>query len=765
MKVGGGVTSPSWKMWPGQPAPLGATWDGVGVNFALFSDHASAVELCLFDDADPGREIARIPLRERTDQVWHAYLPEARPGLLYGYRVHGPARPEAGHRFNPAKVLLDPYARAVAGTIVATATTLGYGRGNGLEPDPTDDAADVAKAVVIDPTFPWGSDRLLRTPWHETVIYEVHVKGFTARHPEVPPSLRGTYAGFACPAAIGHLRRLGITAVELLPIHQAVTEAAVAARGLTNYWGYNTIAFFAPDARYASAGVRGEQVREFKTMVKTLHGAGIEVILDVVYNHTAEGDHLGPTLSFKGIDNDSYYRLVAGDRRRYVDYTGCGNTLNLMEPRTIQLLMDSLRYWILEMHVDGFRFDLAAALARQLHDVDRLSTFFDVVHQDPVVGQVKLIAEPWDLGEGGYQVGNFPVGWAEWNGRYRDTVRRYWRGDGGQVAELAYRLTGSSDLYQDDGRRPSASVNFVTSHDGLTLADLVSYDVKHNEANGLDNRDGADENFSWNCGVEGPAADPAIVALRRRQMRNFLATLLLSQGVPMLCGGDEIGRTQRGNNNAFCQDNELSWHDWTLDAPARALLGFTRRLIGLRREHPELRRRKFFHGRPVVEAGMKDLTWIRPDGREMGDADWTGATEAFGFRLCGQAMDDVNERGEPITDDTLLVLLNARPEAVPFLLPDPHPGVRWALLLDTADAEAPPTPCRLDPAAVLTLAGRSLRAPARLRAAAMTAPGRLLYLECSLAVAPTWRRSGLASEASSASGGRDHGVRKVVVNG
>ncbi|MBI1848578.1 MAG: glycogen debranching protein GlgX [Candidatus Rokubacteria bacterium] len=706
------MTSPSRRAWPGRPSPLGATWDGTGANFALFSEHAGAVELCLFDEADPAREIARIPVQERTDQVWHVYLPEANPGLLYGYRVHGPYQPASGHRFNPAKLLLDPYARAVAGTMAATGATLGYRRGDAIEdlaPDTTDDAADVAKAVVIDPTFPWGNDRALRTPWHETVIYEVHVRGFTARHPDVPAPLRGTYAGFACPAAIAYLRRLGISAVELLPVHQAVTEAAIAAGGLTNYWGYDSIAFFAPDARYSSSGVRGEQVREFKTIVKTLHQAGIEVILDVVYNHTAEGDHLGPTLSFKGIDNTSYYRLAPGDRRRYVDYTGCGNTLNLTHPRTIQLLMDSLRYWILEMHVDGFRFDLAAALARQLHDVDRLSTFFDVIHQDPVVGQVKLIAEPWDLGEGGYQVGNFPVGWAEWNGRYRDTVRRYWRGDAGQVAELAYRLTGSSDLYQSDGRRPYASVNFVTSHDGFTLADLVSYDVKHNEANRSVDGDGADENFSWNCGVEGPTADPVIVALRRRQMRNVLATLLLSQGVPMLCGGDETARTQRGNNNAYCQDNALSWYDWTLDAPARELLAFTQRLIELRREHPELHRRKFFHGRPVCDAGMKDLTWIRPDGREMGDADWSGTTtRALGFRLCGLAMDDVNERGEPITDDTLLVLLNAHPDAVPFVLPDPHPGLRWELVLDTAGEAASPKPLVLDPAAVLTLTGRSL---------------------------------------------------------
>jgi glycogen operon protein len=699
----------AWRAWPGRPFPLGARWDGIGVNFALFSEHASKVELCLFDDEDPARETARIPLGERTDQVWHAYLPEAKPGLLYGYRVHGPYEPWTGHRFNPAKLLLDPYARAIAGHPALAATMLGYRREapDDPAPDPIDDAAHVAKSVVVDSTFPWNSDRPLRTPWNETVIYELHVKGFTARHPDVPAGLRGTYAGLASPAAVDYLRALGVTAVELLPVHHAVTEEAVAASGLTNYWGYNSIGFFAPDARYASGGDRGEQVREFKTLVKTLHQAGIEVILDVVYNHTAEGDHLGPTLSFRGIDNDAYYRLAPADRRRYVDYTGCGNTLNMTHPRTLQLLMDSLRYWILEMHVDGFRFDLAAALARQLHDVDRLSAFFDVIHQDPVVGQAKLIAEPWDLGEGGYQVGNFPVGWAEWNGKYRDAVRRYWRGDG-QVAELAYRLTGSSDLYQSDGRRPYASVNFVTAHDGFTLADLVSYAHKHNEANGLGNRDGADENFSGNCGAEGPTDDPAIGALRRRQMRNLLATLFLSQGVPMLCGGDESGRTQRGNNNAFCQDNEISWHDWTLDEEARARLAFTRRLIALRREHPELHRRKFFRGSPDCAQGMKDLTWLRPDGGEMTDVDWTAGTTAFGFRLCGLAMDDVNDRGEPITDDTLLVLLNARAAAVDFVLPNAHPGIGWEVVVDTAE-DAPSVKTRtLDVGVPFPLAARAL---------------------------------------------------------
>ena len=700
------------RAWPGRPYPLGATWDGAGVNFALFSEHATAVELCLFAAGDPQRETARVPLREHTDQVWHVYLPEVGPEQLYGYRVHGRWEPGAGHRFNPAKVVLDPYARAIAGTVQWNDAVFGHRRGDAaadLDRDDRDNAACVPKSVVVDPTFPWGDDRPLRIPWNETVIYETHVKGFTARHPDVPENLRGTYAGLTCPAAVDYLRALGVTAVELLPVHHAVTEPQVAERGLTNYWGYNSIGFFAPDARYSSSGARGEQVREFKTLVKTLHQASIEVVLDVVYNHTAEGNHLGPTLCFRGIDNANYYRLTGGDRSRYSDYTGCGNTLNMRHPRTLQLIMDSLRYWVLEMHVDGFRFDLASALARALHDVDRLSPFFDVIHQDPVISQVKLIAEPWDLGTGGYQVGNFPTGWAEWNGKYRDAIRRYWRGDVGQVAELGYRLTGSSDLYQDDGRRPYASINFVTSHDGFTLADLVSYDVKHNEANGEGNRDGVDDNLSWNCGAEGPREDTRILALRERQTRNFLATLFLSQGVPMLCGGDEIGRTQRGNNNAYCQDNEVSWYDWDLDPRARPLLGFTRRLIRLRREHPELRRRKFFQGRPLCDADMKDLTWMRPDGSEMADAAWRDATlQAFGFRLCGRAMDDVDERGEPITDDTLLVLLNAGAGAVRFVLPDAHPGVRWEALLDTAREHEPAKPRVLEVGESLELAGRSL---------------------------------------------------------
>jgi glycogen operon protein len=654
-----------------------------------------------------------MSLRERTDLVWHGYVPGLGPGQLYGYRVHGPYDPAGGLRFNPAKLLIDPYARALAGETIWRDECFGYRVGDpapDLSRDDRDSAPFVPKGVVVDPAFDWEDDRPPRTPWHRSILYELHVKGFTARHPGLPAPLRGTYAGLASPAALEYLTDLGVTAVELLPVHHHLDEPALAQRGLVNYWGYNTIAFFAPNSRYASTGRRGEQVQDFQAMVKALHRAGLEVILDVVYNHTAEGNHLGPTVSFRGIDNPVYYRLVPNDRRYYQDYTGCGNTTNMTHPRALQLLMDSLRYWVQQMHVDGFRFDLAPALARMFHDVHRLSPFFELLHQDPVISRVKLIAEPWDVGAGGYQVGNFPVGWAEWNGRYRDAIRRYWRGDPGQVADLAYRLTGSSDLYQDDGRRPYASVNFVTAHDGFTLADLVSYNVKHNEANGEGNRDGADENLSWNCGVEGPTDDSAILARRDRQMRNFLATLFLSQGVPMLCAGDEIGRTQRGNNNAYCQDNEISWLDWQLGSGARHLLQFTRRLIRLRHEQPELRRRKFFQGRPLCSADMKDLVWLRPDGGEMTETEWRQSTlRTFGFRLCGDAMDEVDERGQPITGDTLLVLLNADAKPVPFVLPDTHPGDAWERLIDTAVAPPPATPPRMAKAARLLLEGQSLQ--------------------------------------------------------
>jgi glycogen operon protein len=679
------------KTRPGRSYPLGATWDGAGVNFTLFSENAEGVELCLFEGQTDDER--RIPLTERTDQVWHVYLPDARPGLRYGYRVHGPWNPASGQRFNPAKLLLDPYARAIDGQVSWSDALFGYQLGHpdaDLARDDRDSALGMPKSVVVDTAFSWGDDRPLRIPWNETVVYELHVKGFTARHPDVPESLRGTYAGLGSAPVIEYLQTLGVTAVELLPVHQFVTDKYLLDRGLENYWGYNSIGYFAPEVRYASRGRLGEQVDEFKMMVRAFHQAGIEVILDVVYNHTAEGNHLGPTLCFRGIDNAAYYRLVSDDPRYYVDYTGCGNTLNMLHPRTLQLIMDSLRYWVQEMHVDGFRFDLASALARELHDVDRLGAFFDIIHQDPVLSQVTLIAEPWDLGEGGYQVGNFPVLWAEWNGLYRDTVRAYWKGDEGQAGALGYRLTGSSDLYASTGRAPYASLNFVTAHDGFTLHDLVSYNDKHNEANGEDNRDGHDHNLSWNCGVEGPTDDPAILTLRERQKRNVLATLLLSQGVPMLLYGDESGRTQRGNNNAYCQDNELAWANWSLDDTGQALLEFTRALIGLRKAHPVFRRRRFFQGRRIRGSDMKDLAWFRPDGKPMTEEDWTSPlTRCLGFQLTGTAIDETDAEGRPIVDDTFLVLLNAYHERVDFVLPGHEQGAAWEVVLDTRDGEVP----------------------------------------------------------------------------
>lgn len=682
------------RVWPGRAYPLGATWDGAGVNFALFSESATGVELCLFDGNTDTHEVARIPVTEETDQVWHIYLPELRPGQLYGYRVHGPYLPSEGHRFNPHKLLVDLYAKAIAGTVQWSDALFGYTIGHAeadLSFDERDSAGGIPKCVVIDPAFSWGNDTLPRIPWHQTIIYELHVKGFTMRHPEVPPELRGTYAGLTHPAVIDYLKRLGVTAVELLPVHQFVVDKHLRERGLTNYWGYNSIGFFAPDARYCSSGTRGQQVDEFKTLVKTLHREGIEVILDVVYNHTGEGSHMGPTLCFRGIDNTAYYRLVEDDRRYYMDYTGCGNTLNMTHPRTLQLIMDSLRYWVLDMHVDGFRFDLASTLARELHAVDRLGAFFDIIHQDPILSQVKLIAEPWDLGEGGYQVGNFPVLWAEWNALYRDDIRGFWKGDGNLVGHVAYRLMGSSDLYEHNGRRPYASINFITAHDGFTLADLVSYNEKHNEANQEENRDGHNHNLSWNCGVEGPTDDPAILTLRARQQRNFLATLFLSQGVPMLQAGDELGRTQSGNNNAYCHDNALSWLDWDLDPAKQELLDFTRFVIRLFHRHPVLRRRKFFQGRQLRGCEVKDLAWFRPDGQEMTDQDWnTGYARVLGVRLAGDAIAEVNEQGNAIMDDTLLLILNAHHEPLPFTLPQAEDPSQWVLLLDTR-ASRPPT--------------------------------------------------------------------------
>jgi isoamylase len=676
------------KLWPGNPYPLGATWDGSGVNFALFSENATGVELCLFDGENRNHELKRIRMTEQTNQVWHVYLPEARSGQLYGYRVHGPYSPSEGHRFNPAKLLLDPYAKSIAGPIRWSDALFGYTIGDpdaDLSMDERDSVDGLPKCVVVDPAFSWGQDAPLRIPWHKTLIYEMHVKGFTARHPKVPKELRGTYAGLTHPAVVDYLKSLGITAVELMPVHQFVADKSLVDRGLTNYWGYNSIGFFAPESRYASTGVLGEQVAEFKTMVKTFHREGIEVIIDVVYNHTGEGNQLGPTLCFRGIDNASYYRLV-DDRRYYMDYTGCGNTLNMTHPRTLQLIMDSLRYWVLEMHVDGFRFDLASTLARELHSVDRLGAFFDIIHQDPVLSQVKLIAEPWDLGEGGYQVGNFPVLWAEWNAEYRDTVRRFWKGDGGLVGGLAFRLTGSSDLYDRGGRRPYASINFVTAHDGFTLTDVVSYNEKHNEANGEENRDGHNENLSWNCGAEGPTDNKEILALRARQQRNFLATLILSQGVPMLWAGDEIGRTQRGNNNAYCQDNEISWMDWKLERSKRDLLDFTQLLIQLFHQHPFLRRRVFFQGRRIRGSEVKDLAWFKPDGKEMTDDDWNnGFARCLGLRLAGDAIEEVDARGNRILDDTLLILLNAHHEPVNFVLPAHRRKLRWQVVFDTKE--------------------------------------------------------------------------------
>jgi isoamylase len=669
-------------VWPGKPYPLGATWDGEGVNFALFSEHAEKVELCLFDSSGR-REIHCITLKEQTDQVWHCYLPEARPGLLYGYRVHGPYDPSHGHRFNHHKLLLDPYAKQIKNDLKWSDSHFGYRIGHAKEDlsfDRRDSAPGMLKGIVMDPAFTWGADQPPRIPWHQSVIYEVHVKGFTKLHPEVPPALRGTYAGLATAPVINYLKRLGITAVELMPVHCFVDDRVLIEKGLRNYWGYNTIGFFAPEPRYSATGT----VSEFKTMVKTLHSAGIEVILDVVYNHTAEGNHLGPTLSFRGIDNSVYYRSMPDNPRYYRDYTGTGSTLNMRHPRVLQLITDSLRYWVLEMHVDGFRFDLAATLARELHEVDRLGAFLDIIHQDPVLSQVKLIAEPWDLGEGGYQVGKFPVGWAEWNDRYRDAIRSYWKGDGGIIGELAYRITGSSDLYARSGRRPYASINFVTAHDGFTLHDLVSYNDKHNQANGEENRDGTDNNRSWNCGVEGPTDDPAVNGLRAQQKRNFLATLFLSQGVPMMLSGDSIGHTQNGNNNAYCQDNELSWINWNVSEADHELLTFTQRMIALRKSHPVFQRRNFFQGRSIKGAGIKDIHWLMPDGREMTDEEWNKeSARCLGVFLSGK-LEEQAERGEPVTDQDFLLLMNAHHEPIPFLLPAPPTGVGWVGLVDTS---------------------------------------------------------------------------------
>lgn len=675
-------------VWPGKPYPLGATWDGQGTNFALFSEHATRIELCLFDSKDDQHEAVCIQMPEQTDCVWHVYLPGVGPGQLYGYRAHGTYAPQHGLRFNKNKLLVDPYAKAIGGDVRWDDGAFGYVIGDPDEDQSysdVDSAPFVPRSVVIDPSFDWGDDQRPNTPLHRSIIYELHVRGFTMQHPDVPEHQRGTYAGLASPASIEYLKTLGVTAIELLPIHQFVDDRMLQDKGLHNYWGYNTLGFFAPHYLYSSSGTCGEQVREFKDMVKTMHAAGLEVILDVVYNHTAEGNHMGATLSMKGIDNIAYYRLVQNDPRYYMDYTGTGNTLNLLHPRTLQLVMDSLRYWVLDMHVDGFRFDLASALARGLHEADRLSAFFDIIHQDPVLSQVKLIAEPWDVGPGGYQVGNFPVLWAEWNGKYRDTVRSFWRGQRGTVAELGYRMTGSSDLYARNGRRPYASINFVTAHDGFTLRDLVSYAHKHNTANGENNNDGDNHNNSWNCGVEGPTGNASIKKLRTRYQRSILGTLLLSQGVPMLLAGDELSRTQRGNNNAYCQDNELSWINWDLDENAQSMLEFTRMAIALRREHPVFQRRKFFQGRSIHGEHISDIEWFRRDGKEMTEEDWVqGWPRCLGIMLNGQAMDEWDERGRYIHDDILFLMLNANRETVHLPIPPSRYGETWDTLIDTS---------------------------------------------------------------------------------
>ncbi|HKT73438.1 MAG TPA: glycogen debranching protein GlgX [Steroidobacteraceae bacterium] len=694
-------------VWPGQPYPRGATWDGEGVNFSVFSANAQTVELCLFD-ASGRHEVQRITMRERTDEVWHCYLPEARPGLLYGYRVHGPYAPEQGHRFNPHKLLIEPYAKHLQGNLVWSDAHFGYRLGHAkadLSFDKRDSAPGTPKCRVVDPAFTWGDDRPPRVPWHDTVIYEAHVRGLTIHHPDVPPQLRGTYAGLATAPVVEHLTRLGVTTIELMPVHAFLDDRHLLEKGLRNYWGYNTIGFFAPELRYSATG----RISEFKTMVKALHSAGIEVILDVVYNHTAEGNQLGPTLSFRGIDNAAFYRLVPEEPRFYMDFTGTGNTLNLQHPRVLQLIMDSLRYWVLEMHVDGFRFDLASALARELFEVDRLGSFFDTIGQDPVLSQVKLIAEPWDIGSGGYQVGNFPPGWNEWNDKYRDTMRAYWKGDGGVIGDFARRFTGSSDLYEASGRKPHASINFVTAHDGFTLEDLVSYGEKHNLANGEENRDGHNDNRSWNCGVEGPTDDPEIIKLRKRQKRNLIATLLLSQGVPMMLAGDELGHSQLGNNNAYCQDNPTSWLEWQLDARQQDFLDFTAEVIALRRRHAVFSRRRFLQDNAVTGGGLKEIIWLTPEGKEMTLEQWhEHFARCLGVYLAGAAIERRDKRGRPVKDNNFVLLFNAHHEEIPFLVPISLGTHAWWTVLDTAVEARPFEQRRHQAGTSYALQGRSL---------------------------------------------------------
>ena len=677
------------RVWPGRPYPLGATWDGRGVNFAIYSENATKIELCLFDSAEAPDASTRLPLLEHTDMVWHCYLPDVRPGQLYGYRVSGPYDPQNGHRFNPHKLLLDPYAKAIGRLPKWTDAMHGYVVGDSqddLSFSTSDSNGDAPLAMVIDEAFTWGDDRPPRIPTHKLLIYEMHVKGFTRLHPEVPEELRGTYAGLGCQAAINHLIKLGVNAVELLPVQTHTDDRYLQEKGLVNYWGYNTIQFFSPDPRYAATKNPNEVADEFKTMVRNLHDAGIEVILDVVYNHTAEGNQMGPTVSFRGIDNASYYRLSPQDPRYYMDYTGCGNTLNMRNPRVLQFIMDSLRYWVTQMHVDGFRFDLASTLARELHEVDKLGAFFDIIHQDPILSQVKLIAEPWDLGEGGYQVGNFPVLWSEWNGRYRDCVRRFWKGDGGVASEFATRISGSSDLYQWNGRRPHASVNFITCHDGFTMNDLVSYDHKHNEANQEGNRDGADHNESWNCGVEGPTDAADVKQLREKKKRAMLATLLLSQGVPMLLSGDEVGHSQDGNNNAYCQDNELTWLNWNFSDEQMSLLDFASKVIAIRHQQPVFQRRRFLQGKEIHGDNSPEIDWLEPSGKEMSPEAWNNPhVRCLGVHMCGGKV-DVDEYGESIIADHILMLFNAdHAQTIPFILPFLETGDPWELLFDTAD--------------------------------------------------------------------------------
>ena len=694
-------------VWPGRPYPRGAYWDGTGVNFAVFSEHAEKIELCLFD-AENQRQEQRIELKAQTNFVWHCYLPEARPGLLYGIRAHGPYRPNEGHRFNPNKLLIEPYAKDIVGTPRWSDAHFAYNMGSenaDLSFNDDDNASDMPKCRVIDQAFDWQDDHAPDIHWQDTIIYETHVKGFTLQHPNISPEFRGTYAGLAAPPAIEHLKRLGITTIELMPVHAFIDDRDLIQRGLRNYWGYNSIGFFAPDARYSASG----QVSEFKTMVKTLHQAGIEVILDVVYNHTAEGSQLGPTLSFRGLDNATYYRLLDKDKRYYQDYTGCGNTLNMQQSCVLQLIMDSLRYWVLDMHVDGFRFDLASALARELHEVNQLSTFFDTIRQDPVLSSIKLIAEPWDLGEGGYQVGNFPMDWAEWNDKYRNSIRAYWKGDGGLIGEMAQRLTGSSDLYEISGRKPCSSINYICAHDGFTLHDLVSYDNKHNEANQEENHDGNDNNLSWNCGFEGETDDQSINALRARQQRNLLATLLFSEGVPMLMAGDEMGHSQQGNNNAYCQDNAISWLGWNLDQQQNELLDFTRQIISLRKAHPLFRHNAFFKGRSIRGGVVKDIVWLNPNGSEINDVDWNQTfSHCLGVYLAGGKMIETDDHGKRLKDDNLLLIINAHYEAIDFSLPEFDKHHYWDVLLNTLDVIAVPKTVRCQAGQTFSIGGRTL---------------------------------------------------------